>query len=107
MARRIDQKTFGCIRFSESNEDGLWYESPEYIEAQVRWGYRKAMLLNWVFSEMERMSRPQRQYIALRYFHDKTYRDIAVIMGVYPSTACRVVRTGIARLRRMARLEGL
>jgi hypothetical protein len=82
---------------------GLWYETPLEIEAALRLGKQKLLLLAWVRIKMrELLTVNERYFIERHYFDCKTFRDMAKERNVRPSTAHRGVTRGIEKLRNAA-----
>jgi len=91
---------------NRTNEQGAWYESPREIEAGLAWGRRKAKLLRWVRSQMElRLTARERQCLAMRYFQDLNYAEIAHTTQINVSSAWRAVHRAVAKLRAAAQQD--
>ena len=85
-----------------------WYETPAEIRAGLRWGERKAELLQWVRREMgRRLTKRERRCIELYYFHALTYEVVGKITGTNPSSAFRAVRRAVRKLRVRAQAQGI
>ncbi len=85
-----------------------WYETPAQIRAGIRWGKRKAELLQWVRREMgRRLTKRERWCIELYYFHALSYEEVGSITRTRPSSAFRAVRRAIRKLRAQAQAQGL
>ena len=79
---------------------GLWYETPEEIEAGLKWGKRKAELIRWVRRQMDRrLTAVERRYFELHYFRGLSFREVAAATGSSPAAAHRAVRRSLRKLR--------
>lgn len=89
-------------------EKGLWYESPEEVAAGLRAGRRRAVRMRWVLRQMERrLSAQERRCVELYYLQGLSYREVAVAVGSTRAKVERMIRGGIAQLRRAAALSGI
>ncbi|MBP8128867.1 MAG: sigma-70 family RNA polymerase sigma factor [Candidatus Hydrogenedentes bacterium] len=89
-------------------ERGLWHEAAAEVRAGLRWGRRKAELLEWVRRHMALLlTTRERECIELHYFQGRTYMVIAALTGTSASSSCRAVLRGIRKLRQAAIEQGL
>ena len=92
---------------NRTESEGFWYESPEDIERQLRWGQKKEALMAWIRRQIGRRITPlEWRRIEQYYLESHTYRDIAAESGEAPSTVMRQVRRSIQTLRTAAEEEG-
>ncbi|MFA6242672.1 MAG: sigma factor-like helix-turn-helix DNA-binding protein [Candidatus Hydrogenedentales bacterium] len=85
-----------------------WYETEDEVRAGIRWGKRKAELLQWVRRKMQRkLTARERRCIELYYFQGLTYAKVACVTGTNASSVLRAVRRSVNRLRAIAQLEGV
>lgn len=92
---------------SFSEEQGLWYETPETVRAELRRGKRNALLLAWVRREMEvTLNEAERHCVELHFFQGLSYRQMGEAAGMHASSAFRTVQRGIRTLRDAAAREG-
>lgn len=87
-----------------ANEEGLWYESAEeQVRTRIRFEERERRMA-WVRAVMlMKLSPRERQVIEMHYLDSMTFREIAAVLGVYPSTAHRACQRGMAKLRDAAK----
>jgi RNA polymerase sigma factor (sigma-70 family) len=87
-----------------TNEEGLWYESPEEVEDGVKRGTRQARRLALLVKLMDEcLTRAQCTCTKLYYLEGKSLREIAAITGIHFTTVHQHVHAAIKRLRREAR----
>lgn len=80
---------------------GAWHETSEEVARGLERGKRKAAVLARIRELMHGALTPhQFRYVELYYFRGLSHRQIAVLMGVNPSTACRTVRRAVKRLKK-------
>lgn len=92
---------------SFSEEQGLWYETPEVVRAELRRGKRNALLLAWVRREMKvTLNEGERHCVELHFFRGLSYRQMSEAAGMHASSAFRTVQRGIRALREAAQREG-
>jgi RNA polymerase sigma factor (sigma-70 family) len=94
------------VRFSEravedvGEQQGLWYESPEEVEAQLVQGGVRDARMRWVLRQMERrLEARERRCVEMHYLQDKTFREIAKELALPKSAVERIVRGAVAKLR--------
>lgn len=84
---------------------GLWYESPEEVEAQLARGNARALRLRWVTRQMERrLDARERRCVELFYLEGRSLREIAGTLGITKSAAERTIRGAIEKLRAARRM---
>jgi RNA polymerase sigma factor (sigma-70 family) len=84
-----------------TNEDGLWYESPEEIERGLDRGKKRAarlMLLAKLIEE--RLTPPQRTCTRLYYFEGKSLREIGAILDIHFTTVHQHIQASMKKLKR-------
>lgn len=85
-----------------------WHEFESEVKAGLRWGKRKARLLQWVRRRMlEVLTQRERECIELYYFRGKSFPIVAQLTGTNPSSVYRAVKRALRKLREAAREEGL
>ncbi len=113
MAKRNDATRFWLrihpARYRQlTNEDGAWHEDHATAEMRHAQGERERALLRWVKRQMRDWLTPrQRRCIRLYYFRGWTLRRIAAHTGWPAATVHRSLKSGVERLRRRARKEGV
>ena len=91
-----------------TNEDGLWYETPEEVEAALDEGRERAdrlVLLVKLIGEC--LTAPQCTCAKLHYLEGKSLREIATITGVHFTTVHQHVRAATKKLRREVEKMGV
>jgi len=84
-----------------TNEDGLWYESPEEVEQALDRGRERADQLVLLVRLIEKcLTAPQCTCTKLYYLEGKSLREIATITGVHFTTVHQHVRAATKKLRR-------
>ncbi len=85
-----------------SNQDSLWYESPEEVEEKLRMSRlgRAALRKIWRVIDNETTDR-QRVCLRLYYAEGKSLREIGEILGLHFSTVDQHIKYGLARVRRL------
>jgi DNA-directed RNA polymerase specialized sigma24 family protein len=79
---------------------GMWYESPEEIEAGLEWGRRKARLLRWVRRQMRRrLTSREWKCIHLYFFRGMNYIEVGDATGTNAASAHRAVARSLRKLR--------
>lgn len=90
------------------NEDGLWHETAEAIDAAVAEGRQKLVLLAWVRNVMvERLTEREQECVRLHYFEGLALREIGRRTGTNASSVHRALQRGIRRLREAAARDGI
>ncbi|MBX7259418.1 MAG: hypothetical protein K1Y02_23870 [Candidatus Hydrogenedentes bacterium] len=85
-----------------------WYETEEEILEGLRWGRRKAELLQWVRRKMQRkLTARERRCVELYYFGGLTYAQAGYATGTNASSVLRAVRRSVNKLRALAEREGV
>ncbi|HRI86951.1 MAG TPA: sigma-70 family RNA polymerase sigma factor [Candidatus Hydrogenedentes bacterium] len=80
--------------------EGAWYETPEEIEAGLRWGAEKAELLRWVRRVMgRRLTKRERRCIELYFFKGMTMREAGEATKTNASSVQRAINRGLKKLR--------
>jgi RNA polymerase sigma factor (sigma-70 family) len=84
-----------------TNEDGLWYESPEEVERELDRGKKRADQLVLLVRLIEKcLTAPQCTCAKLYYLEGKSLREIATITGVHFTTVHQHVQAATKKLRR-------
>ena len=84
-----------------TNEDGLWYESPEEVEQALERGTRRADQLVLVVKLIEQcLTARQRTCTKLYYLEGKSLREIAAITGLHFTTVHQHVHAATKKLKR-------
>jgi len=79
---------------------GMWYESPDEIEAGLEWGRRKARLLRWVRRQMRRrLTSREWKCIHLYFFRGMNYIEVGDATGTNAASAHRAVARSLRKLR--------
>lgn len=85
-----------------------WHESAADVRAGLRWGKRKAFLLQWVRQRMtEILTEREQQCIDLYFFHGKSFHTVGQLTGTNASSAYRAVKRAVRKLRAAAIEAGL
>ncbi len=83
---------------------GMWYESPEEIEAGLEWGRRKAELLRWIRRKIgRRLTLVEQRYFLLHFFKGLTFNEIAEVTGKSNAAIHRSVAQAVRKLRESAK----
>lgn len=89
-------------------EQSAWHETESDIEACVKWGLRKAVLLAWVREQMHIALTPrERHCLELYYFRGMTYREAGAATGTNASSVYRAVKRSIRKLRTAAKAQSI
>ncbi len=84
-----------------TNEDGLWYESPEEIERGLEQGRHQARRLALLVKLMDECLTPaQCACTKLYYLEGKSLREIAAITGIHFTTVHQHVHAAVKKLKR-------
>lgn len=88
---------------SLSRSRGMWFETPEEIEAGLEWGRRKRVLLKWIRRQLgRRLTRDERRCLELYYFQGLNFRQVGEETGIDAPAAFRSVRRSIIKLKQAA-----
>ncbi len=86
---------------------GMWYESPEEIEEEVRRGKERARLMRWLRRQMGASLTPiECRYLLLYYCEGLTYRQVGKRTQTQASSAHRGVQRALRKLKRHIEREG-
>ena len=84
-----------------TNEQGLWYESPEEIECGLEQGTRHARQLALLAKLIDQCLTPaQCTCTKLYYLEGKSLREIAAITGIHFTTVHQHVHAAVKNLKR-------
>jgi len=84
-----------------TNEQGLWYESPEEIERGLEKGRQQAGRLALLVKLMDQCLTPAQRICAkLYYLEGKSLREIAAITGLHFTTVHQHVHAAVKKLKR-------
>jgi RNA polymerase sigma factor (sigma-70 family) len=84
-----------------TNEEGLWYESPEEVERGLERGRQHACRLALLMKLMDECLTPaQCTCTKLYYLEGKSLREIAAITGIHFTTVHQHVHAAVKKLER-------
>lgn len=87
-----------------TNEDGLWYESPEERDRALARSARDRRRLAWVRAAMLLvLTRRECQCMHLYYFRGYSLREVGALTDTSATSSHRAIQRGIRKLREAAR----
>ncbi|MDZ4857828.1 MAG: sigma-70 family RNA polymerase sigma factor [Candidatus Hydrogenedentes bacterium] len=99
-ARRFELVVSPTIIGMHNVTEAAWYETPEEIEAGLRWGEEKAKMLAWVRRAMgRRLTVRERRCLELYYFEGLTFREVGDRTGTNASSVYRAIGRAVRKLR--------
>jgi len=99
-ARRFELVVGPNIIQIHNTQESAWYETPEEIEAGLKWGEEKAKLLKWVRRAMGRkLTLRERRCVELYYFEGLSFREVGRRTGTNASSCCRAITRAVRKLR--------